>query len=238
MLGRKEPEFNKTIKIGKGYYDIFNRNGETGYVYFIHVPTKTFFARFSSEMFSYTRLFWKLFNNPEQSNSLPRALKEKVENTCVGDWAVRLSIVTDISGVFEKAGYVQIYSGRLKNRMTTRGEQPYPKKFFGVTDKVTKITKHFWLPENYTRKQVMTCWHNTFKLMTKLSTQRNCSIELKTKLMNKSLSTVEAAAVWPKSSPGRFKFFDCSSDYEGIESKDISKAVKANNLKFLKNLVS
>lgn len=232
---RKEPNFNKTVAIGGDYYEFFSTVLTQGYVYFIHVPTKTFFARQSNEMFSYARLFWKLFTRPDSANSLPRSLKERVKNTKIEDWAVRL-YDCDISTRFESHGYVRFFDGRMKNRMTVNGEQPYPKKFFAIRDRTTCLVRHFWLPENYSEKQVMARWHDTFSLMTKISTQRNCSIELKKRLMGHSLSTVMASSVWPKGVRNRFEFFDCSSDYQGIDNKEISRAVKANNLKFLQNL--
>ena len=119
--------------------------------------------------------------------------------------------------------------------MTVNGEQPYPKKFFAIRDLDTGLVRHFWLPENYSEKQVMARWHDTFSLMTKISTQRNCSIALKKKLMSKSLSTVMASAVWSKGR-NRFQFFDCSLEYKDIDSTLVSRAVKAKNLTFLNNL--
>lgn len=234
MQQRKEPNFNKTVKIGGDYYEYFSTVLTQGHVYFVHVPTMTFFARQSNEMFSYARLFWKLFNNPEAMNSLPRSLKERVKGTNVGDWAVRFG-EGDLSSMFERHGYKRVFDVRLKNRMTVNGEQPYPKKFFAIRDRDTGLVRHFWLPENYSEKQVMARWHDTFSLMTKISTQRNCSIELKKKLMSKSLSTVMASAVWPKGR-NRFQFFDCSLEYKDIDSTLVSRAVKAKNLAFLNNL--
>lgn len=234
MISRQEPKFNKSVRLGEGYYDIFNREYRSGWLYIVHLPTKTFVEKHSADMFSYARMFWKLFNDVESRITISEHLIRLAKGDDPSNWAVRFQRYP-IGTKFLKAGFRPMAQERSKRKLCSNGEKAYDKTFFEVTDTVLGISRHFWLPSHYSDVQVMTQWIKSFTSM--LGAGRRLTKDTRETMRPFAALTRDAAICWKDKKSKRFLVKNHNYFYRKIDITTAVKEVGKNNKKLVQEFL-
>lgn len=214
---KTEPNFSKEIALGECYYDEFSTAYRDGYVYLVHLPSKQFVEVLSEDMFAYARMFWRLFTGSGKV-CIAKYIRDLDTNKDPQDWAVRFERVS-LKHKFQKLGYKYVEPVRAPRRLTVHGDLAYEKKFYEVEDVGIGFVRHFWVPAEYTRNQILGLWSDTFRRINNRG--RRLPKYVQEIIKDKALSTHTAAELEKKSitKTKRFRIEQCDDKYKDVPLK-------------------